>query len=222
MTIQEDIQRRSTSPEVELFEIREFDPLSPNEVFRFCSLTTVNWQGQQYSGLPCEGTGFELTTQSFPRPKLAIGNFELPGTGINFSAVAAQFNDFIGAQIIRRTTLEKYLDGLPTADAYQELDVSYWRVEQKINDDEEVLQWELSFLGLEQTELPRRSIFTNHCSWEYRDDRCGYTGAPVAKLDNTPTTDPLLDRCGRNRAACALRFGNGVRRFGGFPGARFT
>lgn len=222
MPIALDIQKLSVSPEVELFELTKFNLSDPSEVFRFCSLGTVAWQGNQYVGVPCSGSDFSLSSQSFPRPKLAIGNFEIPSTGLRITALSQQFNDFIGATVIRHTTLEKYLDGLPTANPLEEFETSYWRVEQKLNDDEESLQWELSFLGLEDVELPRRRFFSNYCSWEYRGDRCGYVGGAIAKIDNTATSDLALDRCGKNRAACALRFGTGVRRFGGFPGARFS
>jgi lambda family phage minor tail protein L len=222
MAINADIQHQSVSPEVELFELTDFDKDQPNEVFRFCGLGTVSWQGQEYTGMPCEGSGFEVSSQSFPRPKLTIGNFPIPGTGLLLTAISAQYNDFIGATITRHRTLEKYLDGLPTANPLEQFDTSVWKIEQKLNDDEEALQWELSFLGLENVQLPRRRFFSNYCNAEYRGDRCGYMGGAVATIANVPTTNLALDRCGKNRASCALRFGNDEQRFGGFPGARFN
>jgi lambda family phage minor tail protein L len=221
MTIQADIQDIAHSPEVYLYELTNFNPNTPADVFRFCSLHTVQFQGLTYTGIPCEGTGFGISSQGFPRPKLAIGNFEIPATGLLLSAVVEQFEDFIGATLIRRTTLEKYLDGQPTANPLEQFDPTYWKVEQKINDDDEFIQWELSFAGLEDMVIPRRSFFVNYCSWEYRGSRCGYTGAPVATILNQTTSDPALDRCAKNRQACKLRFGDGVLRFGGFPGGRF-
>jgi lambda family phage minor tail protein L len=222
MTIRSDIQDVSHSPEVYLYELSNFNQAAPSEIFRFCSLHTVEFGGLSYFGIPCEGTGFSLTSQSFPRPKLAIGNFEIPATGLLLSAFVAQFDDFIGATVTRRTTLEKYLDGQVSANSLEQFTPTYWQVEQKINDDDEFLQWELSFAGLEDTLIPRRSFFVNHCSSLYRGEQCGYLGVPVATILNQPTTDPALDRCAKNRQACKLRFGDGVNRFAGTPGARFA
>jgi lambda family phage minor tail protein L len=223
MPINTDIQKPSVSPEVELFEISGFNPANPGETFRFCGLGSVSWQGQAYTAFPCKGSGFTLTSQSFPRPRLTIGNFELPGTGgLQMTAVCSQYNDFTGATVVRHTTLEKYLDGLPGANPLEEFDTTYWRVEQKLSDNEEAIEFELSFLGLEDTSLPRRKFFNNYCGWEYRSDQCGYVGGAVATISNMPTTNLALDRCSKNRVGCSLRFGDGVNRFGGVPGARFS
>jgi lambda family phage minor tail protein L len=223
MPISEDTQGRSPSNEVELFELTGFNPLVPSEAFYFCGLDNVTWQGIDYAGMPCAGSGFEITGQGFPRPKLTIGNFEIPQMGVTLSNIISTYDDFIGAVIIRRTTLEMYLDGQPTSNPLEEIDRSYWRIEQKLNDDAEVIQWELSFMGLENMLLPRRTFEENYCSFDYRGEYCNYTGAPVAKLDNTPTSDLSLDRCSKTTYACGLRlWPGGVRRFGGTPGARVS
>lgn len=223
MSIDNDLQQPSVSPEVELFEISNFNPANPGEVFRFCGLGAVLWQGQSYAAFPVRGSGFDLTSQSFPRPKLTIGNFGLPGTGgLQMTTVCSEYNDFAGATVVRHTTLEKYLDGLPGANPLEEFDTTYWRVEQKLSDNEEAIEFELSFLGLEDITLPRRKFFSNYCSWQYRGDQCGYVGGAVATILNQPTADLALDACAKNRKACNLRFGGGVNRFGGVPGARFA
>jgi lambda family phage minor tail protein L len=130
MSFAADTQDRSPSNEVELFQITKFNPFAPSESFYFCGLDNVTWQGVPYVGLPCAGSEFEVTGQGFPRPKLTIANFEIPTTGIMFSNLVANFDDFIGAVIVRRTTLEMYLDGQSTSNPLEEIDVSYWRVEQ--------------------------------------------------------------------------------------------
>lgn len=68
--------------------------------------------------------------------------------------------------------------------------------------------------------LPRRQIIPNICWWAYRGADCQYTGGPVARADDTATSDPQLDDCGKRLASCKLRFGAfAPLPFGGFPGA---
>lgn len=61
----------------------------------------------------------------------------------------------------------------------------------------------------------------NICPWGYRSPECGYTGGPVAKADDTPTSDPALDDCSHRVSGCRLRFGSDPAGlpFGGMPAA---
>lgn len=64
------------------------------------------WQGQEYGAWPIEATGFERTSDQPPNPRLKVGN--LDG---RISAMCMLYGDMVGAKVIRRQTLVKYLDG---------------------------------------------------------------------------------------------------------------
>jgi lambda family phage minor tail protein L len=214
MTIVSDIQQPSSSSKVELFTISAFDRVNPTQVFRFCNLGTLVWRGNTYNAIPCQSSGFILTGQSLPRPRLKVTNIH----GL-LSNIVEQYGSFIGAKLTRTVTLEKYLDALPTANPLEEFETSIWTIEQKLSDNETEMEWELSFAGLEGLKLPRRTFLNNYCDAPYRSARCGYTGAAVAKADDTPTNDLALDRCGKRVKSCKLR--NNTLNYAGVPGARF-
>lgn len=64
------------------------------------------WQGQEYGAWPIEATGFERTSDQPPNPRLKVGN--LDG---RIAAMCMLYGDMVGAKVIRRQTLVKYLDG---------------------------------------------------------------------------------------------------------------
>lgn len=63
------------------------------------------WQGQQYGAWPIEATGFARTSDQQPAPRLRVGN----GDG-RIGAMCRIYDDLVGARLIRRQTLVKYLD----------------------------------------------------------------------------------------------------------------
>lgn len=63
------------------------------------------WQGQEYGAWPIEATGFERTSDQPPNPRLKVGN--LDG---RIAAMCMTYGDMVGAKVIRRQTLVKYLD----------------------------------------------------------------------------------------------------------------
>jgi len=65
--------------------------------------------------------------------------------------------------------------------------------------------------------IPVRQI-TSYCSWEYRGEECGYTGAAMFTEKDEPTDNPALDRCSYRLSGCECRSGkNKPLPFGGFP-----
>lgn len=115
--------------------------------------------------------------------------------------------------------------GNPTADPGQQMPPEVWYVERKVSEDNRTVQFELaSAMDLNGMQLPRRQIVANKCLWltigGYRGAYCNYSGPPVAKADDTATSDPLLDRCGGRIVSCKKRFGeDGQLNHGGFPAA---
>lgn len=192
------------------------------------------WQGNEYSPWAITAEGFAITTDKPPQPKLRVGNiYQDPVTGVvthPITTLCKFFDDMVGARIIRRRTLGKFLDavnfegGNPTADPDEQLPDEVWFVERKASETLEVVEFELtSAMDFNGVRLPRRQIVANQCGWGYRSPECGYAGGPVAQIDGTPTSDPQLDRCGKRLSDCRLRWGaNAALPFGGFPACGMT
>lgn len=184
------------------------------------------WQGQEYGAWPIEATGFERTGDQPPSPRLRVGNVDG-----RIAALCLMFDDLVGARIIRRQTLVKYLDaanfpnGNPTADPDEHFQDEIWFIERKVAEDYEVVEFELTTaIDLNGEQLPRRQIVAGLCGWVtiggYRGPYCGYTGPAVADADDNPTDDPSRDQCGGRVRSCKLRFGeNSELPYGGFPAA---
>lgn len=113
----------------------------------------------------------------------------------------------------------------PTADPTQEFPREIWYIERKTAETNLGIEFELvTAMDLNGVMLPRRQIIANHCMFVaiggYRGPYCGYTGPPVAKADDTPTTDMAEDKCGGKLKSCKLRqWPNNVLNFGGYPAA---
>lgn len=109
----------------------------------------------------------------------------------------------------------------PTEDFTQEFPPEVWFIERKSGESREAVEFELaSALDFQGIKLPRRQIIANQCGWQYREDGCNYIGPPVADILDNPTSDPLLDKCGRRYSSCKLRqWPDGILNFGGFLAA---
>ncbi len=185
----------------------------------------VVWQGLTYDPWPVQATGFEINSQGqLPRPKIVVSNiFNL------ISQLLRDYNDLIGAKLVRKRTLLKYLDVVnfknginPTADASQFLPDEIWRVDRKAAENKVAVQFELiSSLDLAGTLLPRRPIVSNLCLWQYRGPECGWVPGTLYDANGDVVTDPALDVCSKRLSnGCKPRFGaTNPLPFGGFPGA---
>lgn len=221
--ISADIQKLEVTAAVELFDLD-----MGWGVFRFHAGTNalfqpVIWQGNEYSPMPIQAEGFELSSQGqFPRPRLRIANIE----GV-ISQALQEHGDMVGAKLTRRRTLARYLDavnfpgGNSEADPTAEFPLDIYFIDRKSAETRAFIEFELaSSMDVSGVKLPRRQIIQNACSWEYRSADCGYTGAPNATLLDEPTDNPALDRCGKRLKSCKLRWGDtAVLPFGGFPAA---
>jgi len=222
MTLETDVQKSWHEGIVELFDL-DLSVITgdSNDKFYFTNQIKPNgskivWQGRTYEPLPILATGYETsTTGQIAQPSLTVAN--VLGT---FTQVIDSLDDLVGTKVTRRRTLAKYLDGEPDADPTQEFPLDIFYIERKTSENALTISWQLaSVLDLEGLLLPRRIITQNYCQWKYRSSECGYTGGPVAKSDDTPTSDPNFDVCGKRVQSCQLRFPNQSLPFGGFPGA---
>ncbi|USE81162.1 phage minor tail protein L [Cupriavidus gilardii] len=228
MKINYDIQTLEPGERVELFELDATG--IGGDLLRFHGHTHVGpiwWQGNEYSPWPIQGDGFARTGEGQqPTPTLSVGNV----TGA-ITAMCLYLQDMVGAKLTRHVTLGKYLDGAnfpggnPTADPTEELSPEVWYLEQKTDEDNVSVTWELaSALDFDGVQLPRRQIIANVCPWlsigGYRGPYCGYTGTAYFDQDDNPVADPALDRCGGRLRSCKCRFGeNNPLPIGSFPAA---
>lgn len=216
MTIASEVQKLETSAIVDLYILDA--TICGGGVVRFHSIhdEVQLWQGVDYAPWPIKAEGFGRTSDQQPIPKLTAAN--LDGT---ISAMCLQYEDLIGAKVIRKRTFAKYLDGQPDADPAQHFPDEIWFIERKSSESRKDVEFELSspfnFAG---KKLPGRQIVKNQCSFEYRGPYCNYTGPAVATIDDQPTSDPALDNCSRLITGCKLRlWPDGVLNFGGFVAA---
>lgn len=112
-------------------------------------------------------------------------------------------------------------NGNPNANPLEEMPVERWFIERKSVENSKYVEFELSScLDFNGVLLPRRQIIANNCPFEYRGPGCAYIGPPVATAMDLPTSNPLLDRCGKRLGSCKLReWPDAVLNFGGFPAA---
>lgn len=187
----------------------------------------VVWQGQTYSPVPIQSDGLEVRGDGRPSmPTLVIAN-QIDGALGAVTTLCALYSDFVGVTLKVTHVLTKYLDaanftaGNPTANP-SECSTQHWFVEQKTEENEQTVTFELaSPLAAQRNKIPTRNI-TPYCTWavrgQYRGEKCGYTGAAMFTETGEPTTNPLLDKCGGRIQDCKLRFGaNEPLGFGGFP-----
>lgn len=224
MTVRSDIQSLAPGAVVELFDLDV-----GGTMFRFHAGVNelgndVVWNGNTYTRLPIQADGFEWRgSGTLPRPKVRVAN----ANGL-IGGLARQNNDLVGAVLTRRRTFVRYLDAInfpggsnPSADPTAALPNEVYFVARKAGENPAVIEFELAAaMDVAGVRLPRRQVVQNVCPWTYRGPECGYTGGAVAQANDQPTSDSLLDKCGKRLASCELRFGsNSELPFGGFPAA---
>jgi lambda family phage minor tail protein L len=237
MGIYADVQKLEVGKMVDLFELDATG--IGGTLQRFHGYTQVGpiwWQGNQYEPWAIKADGFEQVGEGQqPTPALSVGNIGQDADGNPIAGVISSLcialDDLVGARIVVRRTLAKYLDarnftgGNPTASPDEELAPEIWIIQQKTAETAEVVEFELSSaLDFNGQMLPSRQIIAGMCSWltkgGYRGTYCGYTGSRMFDVNGNPVSDPALDRCSGLLSDCKKRFGEyEVINFGGFPSA---
>ncbi len=227
MSIAEEIQSLSPSAIIELFVLDLTGLPGGGGLMHFHAGTNalnlpIYWQGVEYTPLPIEAEGFDMSTQgTLPRPKIRVANVD----GL-LSAAVAESDDLIGATVTRKRTFAKYLDAInfpggvnPDANPAQQFQDDEWYVDQKIGETRYVIEWELaSATDLQGVTLPSRQVIQNTCWWAYRSPECGYTGTPFDANDAPCAT--AQDSCAKRFNSCRVRHPAGVPvPFGGYPGS---
>jgi lambda family phage minor tail protein L len=213
MTVRADVQQLSPLDVVTMFEWNA-TALGDSQPFYWHAGTTFNeqpihWQGIRYEPLPIEATDFEMSN---------IGGL--------LGAYLRAMKDALGAKVIRRRTLGKYLDAAnfpgnvnPYADPTTYFPDEVYYVARKASENALFIEIELAVrFDVEGVNLPRRQVIAGTCQWVYRSAECSYAGGPVQDIYGAPTSDPAADRCRKTLDACKARFGQyGVLRTSAFP-----
>lgn len=221
MTIAVDVQTLNPGAMIDLWELDATAIGGGIVRFQGRNDGTLWWQGVDYAAYPIKAEGFAMTTDQQPTPKLMVSNING-----SMSLLCMQYEDMVGATLIRHRTFGKYLDavnfdeGNPAADPTQEQIERYF-IERKSGESRDAVEWELSSpLDFRGIQLPRRQIIANQCPWRYRGEGCAYIGPPVADEFDVPTDNPALDKCGHRLSSCKLRdWPDDVLNFGGFAAA---
>lgn len=201
--------------------VLDLNPAGTDLTYRFTNWTqtegdNIVWQGETYLALPFEISGFESSTRGQAQPSITLSNV----FGV-ITAFTLSNDDLVGANLIRKRTLAKYLDGMPSANPSIEFVDDNFTIWRKSGENALTITFELrrfSDLGF-KSQIPNRNIRKYSCAWEYRSEECGYSGGAVADINDVPTSDMTKDKCGKRLASCRLRFGTyNQLPFGGFPG----
>ncbi|EAB8936439.1 phage minor tail protein L [Salmonella enterica subsp. enterica] len=167
----------------------------------------VTWQGRQYEPYPIQAQDFEINGKGpSPRVTLVVSNLFGLVTGI-----AEDLQSLVGASVVRHQVYSKFLDavnfsnGNPGADPEQEA-VARYNVEQLSELDSSTATIILaSPAETDGSVVPGRTMLADSCSWDYRDENCGYDGPPVADEFDKPTSDPKKDKCSHCMKGCEMR-----------------
>jgi lambda family phage minor tail protein L len=219
--IAHDTQQLDVGEYVVLFDL-DCTPIG-GSVYHFCPTTitdstsqqstTVVYNGVSYLPIDVKLEGFEITSDGQqPRPKITVANVNL-----TFASLVTSLNDLVGAQLTRRRTFKKYLDGEIDADPTAQFPVDIYIIERKTIQNKFQIQWELSsFLDLSGRYIPARQILRDTCTHRYRiyiggafvytNVTCPYTGVNYFDEDGNVVVDPADDVCGRRLSDCDLRY----------------
>jgi lambda family phage minor tail protein L len=197
---------------IELFELQlNTAQHGTNDLYRFHAGTSLNnngnvyWAGQEYLAFPIEADGFEYSGNGqLPRPKIRVSNI----AGTITSLLLTLPDGLEGAKVTRIRTLARYIDAInfpggvspyspdPTAEFPREI----YYIDRKTIENRDAVEFELAAaFDLAGIRLPKRQCIANICQWRYRSTECGYTGPPVADID-----DALISSFGSSALAVAF------------------
>jgi lambda family phage minor tail protein L len=174
---------------LDLYPIDSSIPSDQRYVY-FCNWTVSDGQpvyygADQYVPLPYQSSGWQIKGNGVPpNPTIVLGNI-----GLEWSGLINTWEDLIGAKLTRRRVLARYLSssaGSPRTDHWPD---EIWFVQQKESENKLAVTFRLSTaFDLDGIQLPRRRCLRYTCMWEYRGTECGYTGPPVADINDNPFT----------------------------------
>ncbi|RYD28928.1 MAG: phage minor tail protein L [Lysobacteraceae bacterium] len=226
MSLRSELQNLAPSAIIELF-VLDATALGASLLYFHAGTNelqqNVVWQGVPYIRYPVEATGFDIKGDgSLPRPHLKVSNALSA-----ISALLLVYGDLLGARVIRKRTLAKFLDsqnfknGNPSADPAAAFPDDIFVIDRKVSENRQAVEFELTTsFDLVGVQIPRRQVVANVCVWKYRGAECSYTGTKYFDATDQPVADRAQDVCGKRLNSCRCRFGQTAELpYGGFPGA---
>jgi phage-related protein len=117
---------------------------------------------------------------------------QVSNVGLTWTGLASRWDDLVGAKLIRRRVLRRYLDDGATPSPTGHWPDEPWFIEQKTSENKLSVTFALSTaFALDDVKLPKRLALRYTCSWTYRGEGCGYTGFPVADANDQPLANPM-------------------------------
>lgn len=217
--ISQRIQEAQPGPQVTFFEL-DLSPIGVSQVMRFTSTNiegqTITWKDNTYQFVDVEADGFEWSgTGPAPTPTIRVTNVNLV-----FASLVRQYEDLIGARLIRRRTFRSFLDGADETASEFEFPVDIYAVDRKLRHNNRIIEWQLaSAIDQQGVTLPARQVLRDTCthvyrrwdaetaSFDYSQATCPYVDAASFDLQNNPTSGDR-DICNKQLNGCKRRFGN--------------
>jgi lambda family phage minor tail protein L len=228
--ISQRFQETQPGAQVTFFEL-DLSPIGVSQALRFTN-TNINgepitWKGSTYQFVDVEAEGFEWSgTGPAPTPTIRVTNVNFV-----FATLVRDYEDLIGARLLRRRTFRSFIDGADTEAAEFEFPVDIYAVDRKLRHNNRIIEWQLaSAIDQQGVTLPARQVLRDTCthvyrrwdreteSFDYTQATCPYVGEEFFDLSNTPTTSDR-DICSKQLLGCKRRFGeNGNLPTRAFPG----
>ena len=139
---------------------------SPDAESSWGSTTASDYSLVTYTPFPFEFSGYERKTKgALPRPTVRFANINR-----DFTIYNTNNDDLLGAKVIRRRTLAKYLLENPPVEFPKEI----YYVERLVSENQLMVEFELTTnFDVRGVVLPSRRIIAARCSWKYKDSTVG-------------------------------------------------
>lgn len=190
---------------VDLWQIDLSRVTGDNQWIYFCNSVSkdgepfIMFNGNKYNSIPIEVEGVSRSSSGVSkRPNLTLGNIEGLYTGL-----ISQFDSLVGADVIRLIVPVSELDKVNSPEFIAQRFLIQSTKESKLRGEIE-LSW---ITEIEKASIPSKQMFADVCAWRYRGIGCGYSGPPVADINNLVTNDPKLDQCSKSILGCQARWG---------------
>jgi lambda family phage minor tail protein L len=190
---------------IELFDL-DLSPVGGGTYFFHpYDADSIDYLGNNYTHIPIDTEGFELTSRGLPTPKITVSNV--------LGFISGLIRDYDGLQG-GKVTRTKLKQEVPPYN-YLSTDVlgipEIYLIDRATNETRLTVTFELrSIFDLSSMKLPRRTIIQNTCPYVYKSAECGYIG--------------ILPTCDRTVTACKSHFQSmtgdpkPILNFGGFVG----
>jgi len=167
--IASDVQKLAVGNIVNLYEL-DLTDIGGTSILYFTEsidddYTPIFFNAREYTPIHMQTSGWQTTgTEQLPRPKMVVSNVLL-----TFASYINTFDSLVGAKLTRRRTLEKYLDGKPTANPNAEFAPDIYKILSMPQRTKAAVEFELTpYVDFEGIKIPKRQILRDFCRQTYR------------------------------------------------------